>query len=38
MSFKKFCLYPILQIDPEWVHPIIKKNVKFLINKLRSKI
>ena len=34
---RNFVLYPILQIDPEWVHPIIKKNVKVLINKLDQK-
>ena len=34
---RNFVLYPILQIDPDWVHPIIKKNVKFLINKLDQK-
>ena len=34
---RNFVLYPILQIDPEWVHPIFKKNVKFLINKLDHK-
>ena len=37
MSFKKFCSLSNLQIDPEWVHPIIKKNVKFLINNLDQK-
>ena len=37
---RNFVLFPILQIDSEWVHPIIKKNVKFLINNLdqRSRI
>mgnify|MGYP003689673837 FL=1 len=34
---RNFVLYPIMQIDPEWVHPIIKKNVKFLINNLDLK-
>ena len=34
---RNFVLYPILQIDSEWVHPIIKKNVKFLINNLDQK-
>jgi 2-amino-4-hydroxy-6-hydroxymethyldihydropteridine diphosphokinase len=34
---RNFVLYPIHQIDPKWVHPIIKKNVKFLINKLDQK-
>ena len=31
---RNFVLYPIRQIDPEWKHPIIKKNVNFLIKKL----
>ena len=35
--FKKFCLYPILEIDPKWSHPIFKKNVQLLINKLSQK-
>ena len=34
---RNFVLYPILQIDSEWVHPIIKKNVKILIDKLDEK-
>ncbi|MDA8822819.1 2-amino-4-hydroxy-6-hydroxymethyldihydropteridine diphosphokinase, partial [Candidatus Pelagibacter bacterium] len=34
---RNFVLYPILQIDSEWVHPIIRKNVKFLINNLDQK-
>ena len=34
---RNFVLYPILQIDPKWVHPIIKKNVKLLINNLDQK-
>ena len=34
---RNFVLYPILQIDSDWVHPIIKKNVKFLINNLDPK-
>jgi len=34
---RNFVLYPILQIDSEWIHPIIKKNVKFLINNLDQK-
>ena len=35
---RNFVLYPINQIDPNWSHPILKKNVKFLINKLDLKI
>jgi 2-amino-4-hydroxy-6-hydroxymethyldihydropteridine diphosphokinase len=34
---RNFVLYPILQIDSKWVHPIIEKNVKFLINNLDQK-
>ena len=34
---RNFVLYPIYQIDPNWNHPILKKNVKFLINKLDLK-
>ena len=31
---RNFVLYPIKEIDPNWVHPILKKNVDFLINQL----
>ena len=34
---RNFVLYPIIQIDPNWHHPVLKKNVKFLINKLDHK-
>ena len=34
---RNFVLYPILQIDPSWSHPIFKKNAQFLINKLSQK-
>ena len=34
---RNFVLYPILEIDPKWSHPIFKKNVQFLINKLSQK-
>ena len=34
---RNFVLYPIKEIDKEWTHPILKKNVKFLINKLDQK-
>ena len=34
---RNFVLYPILQIDPNWYHPILKKNVQILINKLSLK-
>ena len=31
---RNFVLYPIKEIDPKWIHPIYKKNVDFLIDKL----
>ena len=31
---RNFVLYPILEIDPNWRHPFLKKNVDFLINQL----
>ena len=34
---RNFVLFPILQIDPNWSHPIFKKNARFLINKLSQK-
>ena len=34
---RNFVLYPILEIDPKWSHPIFKKNVQLLINKLSQK-
>ena len=34
---RNFVLYPINEIDPKWSHPIFKKNVEFLINKLSQK-
>jgi len=34
---RNFVLYPILEIDPNWRHPFLKKNVDFLINQLNNK-
>ncbi len=34
---RNFVLFPILQIDPNWSHPILKKNAQYLINKLSQK-
>ena len=31
---RNFVLYPIREIDPEWKHPILMKNIDFLINDL----
>ena len=34
---RNFVLYPILEIDPKWSHPILKQNAQFLINNLSQK-
>ena len=34
---RNFVLYPIREIDPDWKHPILEKNVEFLINDLNQK-
>ena len=34
---RNFVLYPILEIDPKWSHPILRKNARYLINKLSQK-
>jgi len=34
---RNFVLYPIKEIDPNWTHPIFKKNVDFFINDLSQK-
>ena len=34
---RNFVLYPILEIDPNWSHPILRKNAKFLIDELGQK-
>ena len=34
---RNFVLYPILEIDPKWSHPILQKNPQNLINKLSQK-
>ncbi len=31
---RNFVLYPIKELQPNWTHPILKKNVDFLIGKL----
>ena len=31
---RNFVLFPIKEIDPEWIHPILRKNVDFLISDL----
>ncbi len=31
---RNFVLFPIKEIDPKWIHPILKRNVDFLLNEL----
>ncbi len=34
---RNFVLFPILQIDPNWIHPVLKKNTQYLIDNLSHK-
>ena len=34
---RNFVLYPIKQIDPNWIHPVLKQNINYLIKKLDFK-
>ncbi len=34
---RNFVLFPIMEIDPFWSHPILKKSAQYLINKLSQK-
>ena len=34
---RNFVLYPVIEIDPNWLHPILEKNVQYLINNLSKK-
>ncbi len=34
---RNFVLFPILQIDPNWFHPIFKKNAEYMIKNLSQK-
>ena len=34
---RNFVLYPIMQIDPKWVHPTLNKDIGYLLNKLDQK-
>tara|TARA_Y100001970_G_C14165611_1_gene821100 strand:+ start:642 stop:1151 length:510 start_codon:yes stop_codon:yes gene_type:complete len=33
---RNFVLYPIKEIDPNWIHPKLKKNVDFLLSQLNQ--
>ena len=36
MHIRKFVLIPLQDIEPNWVHPIMQKNIKFLIKKQKD--
>ena len=35
MHLRKFVLLPLLEIDPSWIHPLLKKNIKFFLKKVK---
>ena len=35
---RSFVLYPLIEISPRWVHPILNKKIEFLIKKLNLKL
>ena len=35
---RNFVLYPLRDISPEWVHPLLNKKIEFLIKKLNLKL
>ena len=36
LTERNFVLYPIKEIDPDWVHPVLNRNVDFFINQLNQ--
>ena len=35
MHLRKFVLLPLLEIDSYWLHPLLKKNIKFFLKKVK---
>ena len=35
MHLRKFVLLPLLEIDPNWLHPLFKKNINFFLKKVK---
>ena len=35
MHLRKFVLLPLLEIDPNWIHPLLKKNINFFLKKVK---
>ena len=38
MHKRSFVLYPLLEIEPDYIHPILQKNVKDMIGELADKL
>ena len=36
MHLRKFVLLPLFEIDAHWLHPLLKKNIKFFLEKVKS--
>ena len=35
MHLRKFVLMPLFEIDSHWLHPLLKKNIKFFLKKVK---
>ncbi len=35
MHLRKFVLLPLLELDSNWSHPLLKKNIKFFLEKVK---
>ena len=35
MHLRKFVLLPLFEIDANWVHPLLKKNIKFFLEQVK---
>ncbi len=35
MHLRKFVLLPLLELDSNWSHPLLKKNIKFFLKKVK---
>ena len=36
MHLRKFVLLPLLEIDSNWLHPLLKKNIKFFLKRVKN--
>jgi 7,8-dihydro-6-hydroxymethylpterin-pyrophosphokinase len=35
MHLRKFVLLPLFEIDSQWLHPLLKKNIQFFLEKVK---